>query len=71
MSILTKEQIKRFVATFTEQETEQYHHSLGRFVAVFSTIEATLQVTLWRLAGVPSPTAQAVFSGIRTDGTMQ
>jgi len=48
-----------------------FHLALGQFVAKFSETEALIQTTLWELAGVEPPTAQAVFSGIRTDGAMQ
>lgn len=34
-------------------------------------IEALMQRTLWRVAGVSDATAKAVFSGVRTDAAMQ
>lgn len=44
-----------------------YHTALGRFMSKFSETEATMQEVLWRFAGVQSPTAQAIFSGVRID----
>jgi hypothetical protein len=49
----------------------RYMRAVGEFVARFSEVEKRLQITLWELAGVPPPIAQAVFSGIRVEGAMQ
>jgi len=53
------------------EKAEGYMLALGRFVSIFSKVEATLQTSLWKLAGVPEPTAQAVFSGLRVDACIQ
>jgi hypothetical protein len=55
----------------TSDATAAFFQALGRFLTRFSEIEALMQTTLWSLAGVPQPTAQAVFSGVRTEGAMQ
>jgi hypothetical protein len=48
-----------------------FHQALGNFLTRFSEIEALMQRTLWRLAGVGPPTAQALFSGVRLEAAMQ
>jgi hypothetical protein len=67
---LRPEEINAWAQEVTKQ-AEPYLIALGRFVSLFSQIEANLQSALWRFAKVPTPTAQAIFSGIRTDGAMQ
>ncbi len=47
-----------------------FHQELGKFVAKFSETEALIQTVFWEFAGVQPPTAQAVFSGVRTDDAM-
>ena len=54
-----------------QPDFDAFHLALGRFLTRFSGTEAFMQTILWRLARVQSPTAQAVFSGIRTEGVMQ
>jgi hypothetical protein len=49
------------------EDAERYYLSLGQFVTIFSEIESDLQAALWHLADVPSPTAQAVFTGLRVN----
>jgi hypothetical protein len=49
----------------------QYLESLGRFISAFAETEVNLQTVLWHFAGVPSPTAPAVFSGVRVDAAMK
>ena len=48
----------------------QYFESLGRFISAFSQTEVNLQTVLWHFAGVSSPIAPAVFSGVRADQAM-
>jgi hypothetical protein len=42
----------------------KYWQALGCFVDRFTGVELNLQTLLWRFAGVPAPTAQAVFRNI-------
>jgi hypothetical protein len=49
---------------------DDYHRSLGEFVAIFSQVESTLVRSLWVLAHMEAPYAQAVLSGVRVDGAM-
>jgi hypothetical protein len=49
---------------------DDYLEALGSFVMGFSEVEAAIQNALWTLAGVKPPTAQAVFSGVRTEDAM-
>jgi len=48
-----------------------YYAALGRFVSEFSTVETTLHRSLWAIAGVPPPVAQAIFSSVKIDGCLQ
>ena len=48
----------------------QYHQALGEFVSVFSEVETNLLSALWYLAGVESPTAQAVLTGHTVEGAI-
>lgn len=43
----------------------KYEQALGGFIAYFSLAEHDLQALLWRIAGVQTPVAQAIFSGTR------
>jgi hypothetical protein len=47
--------------------TDEYYQALGHFISDFSEIEQALQLTLWRLTGVDTPMAKAVFSGVRSE----
>ena len=49
---------------------DSFYLALGQFVAKFSETEALIQTVFWELAGIKSPTAQAVFSGVRTEDAM-
>jgi hypothetical protein len=66
----TAEELKQYRETIATQYKD-YMLALGRFVTEFSNVEALIQKALWQFAGVPEPTAQAVFSGTRTDGCIQ
>jgi hypothetical protein len=68
--LLTKPQIKEAVSNLIDNETTIYHQSLGKFVSTFSMVECALLWAFWECAGVPSPIAQAVFSGTRIDGAI-
>jgi hypothetical protein len=46
---------------------ETYCLALGRFIDQFSSVEATMQVTLWSLAKIPPSTGRVLLSGVRTD----
>jgi hypothetical protein len=70
MSLLSQDHMKRFASSMISEDLDRYQQSLGRFVMAFSRIEANLQTVLWHFPGVPSPTAQAVFSGVRTEGAI-
>jgi hypothetical protein len=47
--------------------TPEYYMALGRFVSDFSELEGAMQVALWILSDVKSPTAQAIYSGVRAE----
>jgi len=66
----TAEELKQYRETVAAKYNE-YMLALGRFVSQFSNIESQIQRTLWKFSGVLEPTAQAVFSGVRTDGCIQ
>ena len=65
---ITKETRERIAKTLVGLDT--FYLALGQFVAQFSETEALIQTVFWELAGIQSPTAQAVFSGVRTDDAM-
>jgi hypothetical protein len=69
-SLLSRDHIRRAVSTLVGEELARYEQSLGRFIMAFSHVEANLQNAVWELAGVPSPTAQAVFSGVRIEAAL-
>jgi hypothetical protein len=48
----------------------EYHQALGEFVSVFSEVETNLLSALWYLAGLESPTAQAVLTGHKVEGAI-
>jgi len=54
-----------------QKKSDTFNLALGRFVSIFSMVETNLQTYVWGFAGVPAPTAQAIFSGIRVKGAMQ
>jgi hypothetical protein len=59
---------KRRAAFFASiEEEDRYLLALGRFISAFSQAEGAVQLAFWELAGVSSPIAQAVFSGVRVD----
>jgi len=46
---------------------DEYFFALGRFISLFAETEATVQEVLWHFAGVKSPVAPALFSGVRVE----
>jgi hypothetical protein len=48
------------------QDQDSYHRALGRFLHIFSDIEARMQEALRHLSGVTEPVAKAIFSGTRS-----
>jgi len=52
-------------------DVPQYWQALGCFVDRFTGVEVFLQQLLWLFAGLPGPTAQAVFRNTSTDRAMQ
>lgn len=52
------------------QHLDKYHISLGQFVTAFSQVEATLLRTVWVLARLEAPYAQAILSGVHIDGAI-
>jgi len=50
---------------------DHFAQALGGFAWNYSLIEYAVQSTLWKLAGVKEPLAQAIFTGIRVDGASQ
>lgn len=46
---------------------EHYYLGLGRFIDKFAKIEICVQMLLWHLSEVHPRTAQAIFSGTKTD----
>lgn len=61
---------QRFAIPGLSERIDAFHQALGAFVSAFSNVESTIQTVLWHVAGVPSPTAQAVFTGIRANEAM-
>lgn len=53
------------------ERSDAYYTTLGKFVSDFSRVETTLHNSLWAVAGVPPPVAQAIFSGFRIEGCLQ
>ena len=47
--------------------TERYWLALGRFTSEYSRVETCVQTLLWIVAETPPKTAQAIFSGTKTD----
>jgi hypothetical protein len=45
----------------------EYYEALGRFVDVFSRVEAAVTLTLWHYAKAPPEIAKVVFSGTKVD----
>lgn len=66
----TEDEKKQFLDALYKK-TDAYNLALGRFISVFSQVETELQGYLWKFAGVPAPTAQAIFSGVRVDAAIQ
>lgn len=52
-------------------DMDKYHLALGRFIVVYADAESHLFITLMKTAGVDLNTAQALFSGTRTDGAIK
>jgi hypothetical protein len=52
-------------------DVPQYWQALGCFVDRFTGVEVFLQELLWLFAGLPGPTAQAVFRNTSTERAMQ
>ena len=52
-------------------DVPQYWQALGSFVDRFTGVELNLQTLLWEFAGVPAPTAQAVFKNISINRAME
>jgi hypothetical protein len=63
--------IANALAGVPDVETENYHKALGEFVTKFASVEGDLQHTLWKLAGLKFPVAQAVLSGVRTEDAIK
>jgi hypothetical protein len=56
------------IIAFKLTEADQpYWQSLGRFISVYSKLEANLQTALWHFSGTPPEIARSVFSGTRVD----
>lgn len=66
----TEEELWKWIDS-AEKKNAPFNFALGRFISMFSALEAKLQAALWKFAGVSPPSAQAVFSGVRVDGAMQ
>lgn len=45
----------------------EYYESLGRFVDMFSRVEAAVTLTLWHYAKTPTEIAKIVFAGTRIE----
>lgn len=54
-----------------EPDVDEFYRALGQLVTTFSRVEGNIQRVLWHLVGVRPPTAQVVFSGVRTDAAMK
>lgn len=64
-----RKQLPFALAHFLDERTS-YLEALGRFIHDFASIEDTIAVALWKLAGLTDTIARAVFSGIRVDTAM-
>jgi hypothetical protein len=53
------------------ERSDAYYTALGKFVSDFSRVETTLHTSLWAIAGVRAPVAQAIFSGFKIEGCLQ
>jgi len=49
----------------TISKVESYYRALGKFADTFASAEDSIQVLLWRTAGLEGEIAKAVFSGMR------
>lgn len=53
-----------------DEDVDRFHRSLGEFIAEFSELETAMQTTLWHFAGVKPPISQAIFSGLKIEGSI-
>lgn len=55
---------------YLARDIRPFWEAIGSFVSTYALVETNMQRALWRSAGIAPPTAQALFSGTRTDAAM-